>query len=273
MIDQILAARDGLSVAERRIADWVIQNPRLAAESTLARVAAACGVSEATVVRFSRSLGLKGFRAFTLRLAGSLGQAGYLHRDVAPADSATSVAEKVFDASLRELVNTREGLADQPFAGIAELLAGARQIIFVGVGGSGQVAMDARHKFFRLGIPCVVLNQYPDILQQCAIAEPDDVFFFISTRGHWRELVDAARTASSRGSACVALTRSDAALADAVDWQLCCEPEEDTSVFTPMTSRLSQLALLDALFVVLAMTLGDEAEERLRISKSVLVPL
>ncbi|MEM7279758.1 MAG: transcriptional regulator, partial [Pseudomonadota bacterium] len=49
-----------------------------------------------------------------------------------------------------------------------------------------------------------------------------------------------------------------------------CEGVEDSSVYTPMSSRLAQLALLDALQVALALRLGEPAAERLQRSKDAL---
>ncbi|MFT6752733.1 MAG: RpiR family carbohydrate utilization transcriptional regulator, partial [Candidatus Azotimanducaceae bacterium] len=56
-------------------------------------------------------------------------------------------------------------------------------------------------------------------------------------------------------------------LAGQASWVFDCHPAEDTNVFTPMSSRLTQLTLLDALQVALALKLGTSAEENLRLTK------
>jgi RpiR family carbohydrate utilization transcriptional regulator len=49
-----------------------------------------------------------------------------------------------------------------------------------------------------------------------------------------------------------------------------CDRLEDTSVYTPMSSRLAQLALLDVLYVAYALALGEKASDNLRRSKDAL---
>ena len=71
----------------------------------------------------------------------------------------------------------------------------------------------------------------------------------------------------------IALTVPDSALAAAASLLFDCQINEDTSVYTPMSSRLEQLAILDALQVTLALGLGGAAEDRLRATKKALLNL
>ena len=148
----------------------------------------------------------------------------------------------------------------------------ARQIAFAGLGASGQVACDARHKFFRLGIPCSTLLDSPTILQFAAISGPRDVLLLLSHSGRWPEITQAARVARERGATVIAMTCPDSSLADLATLLFPCRVSEDTNLFTPMSSRLAHLALLDSILVALALRQGDAAAERLRLCKDVLRP-
>lgn len=268
MLSRIERDLPGYSGAERRVAEWVLAHPRQAAHATLKEVAAACGSSEPTVIRFCRRLGLAGFREFTLRLTASLSRpASYLHRDVSPDDGIADAVAKVLDASIQALVDTRAAIAELPLDETVSVIKRSRQLVFAGLGASGHVAADARHKFFRLAIPCAALTDPPGMLQFAAVAEPDDTLFFISARGAWPETVEAARTAAARGATVIALTDPASALASAASLVLGSESAEDTSIYTPMSSRLAHLAILDALLVSVALAIGPAASERLRASK------
>ena len=177
---------------------------------------------------------------------------------------------KVMDASIQSLVDMRSQLASMPIDPTARAMATARQIAFAGLGASGHVARDACHKFFRLGIPCSSLTDTPMILQFAAIAEADDVLVLLSHTGRWQEFARAAGIARDRGATVVAITSPDSALAGAASILFPCRVVEDTNVFTPMSSRLGQLALLDAILVALALVRGTSATERLRLSKEAL---
>lgn len=269
MFENIRASLGNLSNAERRVAEWVLAHPRQTAEATLAEVAQCAGVSEPTVVRFCRSIGLGGFRELPRRLTEALGRPGsFLHQDVSADDSSADAVIKVFDASIRALVETRAELAQHPFDAGAEMLAAARQIVFIGLGASGNVARDAQHKFFRLGIPCLAITDVPSILQFASIASRGDLLFFISSSGAWEMQVRAANLARGQGATVIAMTRPGSELAAAAALLFPCRPTEDTNIYTPTTSRLAQLALLDALMVLLSLQLGDAAVDRLRASKA-----
>ena len=271
MLSWISNSLSDLSPAERRVGDWVLAHPKAAAAATLAQLAESSGTSEPTVVRFCRRLGVSGFREFGRRLTESLSAPqNYVHRDVAPDDSISDAAIKVMDASIRSLIEMRAQLSAMPIAAAARAMRSARQIAFAGLGASGHVANDACHKFFRLGIPCTVLQDTPMILQFAAIAGTDDVLVLLSHSGRWQEFADAAAVARARGATVIAITNGTSIVAENATILFPCEVIEDTSVFTPMSSRLAQLALLDAIHVALALTLGETARRSLRLSKDAL---
>lgn len=271
MLSQISRAIPDLSRAEKRVASWVLEHPKQATSATLAHIASECGTSEPTVIRFCRRMGLGGFRELGVRLAESLSVPGsYVHRDVNPDDSISDAAIKVLDASIQSLSEMRAQLSSMPIDTAAKAMATSRQIAFAGLGASGHVARDACHKFFRLGIPCSSLLDTPMILQFAAIAEPDDVLVLLSHSGRWQEFAQASNIARERDATVIAITNPDSDLADSASILFPCRVIEDTNVFTPTSSRLGQLALLDALLVALALTLGSGATERLRLSKDAL---
>ena len=111
------------------------------------------------------------------------------------------------------------------------------------------------------------------LLQMASIARRSDVFVTISHTGRWPALLRATQQSIGRGAAVIALTDPNSPLADAADLVLGGRVEEDTNIYTPMSSRLAQLAMLDALQVALAIRLGTAAEERLRLTKQALVRL
>jgi len=271
MLNRIEQQAGSLSRAERRVANWVLAHPRQAADATLAEVASECGASEPTVIRFCRSVGLSGFRELTIRLTEALSRpASYVHRDVNADDATADAVTKVLDAAISSLIDMRAQLSAIPIDEAAALLCKARQITFIGLGASGHVATDACHKFFRLGTPCSAHTDTPSILQAAAIAGPGDVLVIVSHLGGWPELERTAAAARDNGATVIALTNPASRLARIATVVFGWDPHEDTSVYTPMSSRLAQLALLDALYVAFALSLGDVAAEKLRRSKEAL---
>ena len=271
MLATITTALPRLSPSERRVGQWILDHPREASGITLARLAAECKTSEPTVVRFCRRVGLGGFRELAIRLTEALSQpTTFVHRDVSADDSTSDAVTKVMDASIQSLIEMRAQLSSMPIDEAVRAMQSARQIAFAGLGASGHVARDASHKFFRLGIPCTSLRDTTMILQFAAIAQPDDVMVLLSHTGRWPEFALAARLARERGATVIALTNPDSEVAAESGLLFPCRLIEDTSVYTPMSSRLAQLALLDAIQVALALAQGDVASDNLRRSKDAL---
>ena len=271
MLSQIERAKNDLSPAEEQVARWVLAHPRQAAKATLAEVARHCGTSEPTVIRFCRSIGLQGFRELGIRLTEAVSQpASYVHRAVSADDAAADAVAKVIDSSIQALIDLRSQLSGMPYDRGVQVLLGARQIAFIGLGASGHVATDAQHKFFRLGCPSSALTDTPTILQFAAIAEPGDVLVAISNSGRWSDVAHAMAVARNNGAQVIALTEPTSPIARNADLVFSCDRPEDASVFPPMSSRIAQLALLDALQVAFALALGPSAVARMRSTKAAL---
>ncbi|MEM8984043.1 MAG: MurR/RpiR family transcriptional regulator [Pseudomonadota bacterium] len=270
---RIAAELQELPAAEARVGEWILAHPRETVRASVRRVARAAGTSEPTVIRFCRRFGLPGYRELKLRLAAEIGASDSpMHGQVTVADSPTAAARKVIDQSVAALKLLREHSVELPFAEAATALAAARQVIFAGEGASGQVAADAWQKFFRLGRPCSYANDEPTIRQLAAVTAATDVLVAISHTGESTTLSGAIQLAKAKGALTIAISRSGSPLMRNVDLGFPCSADEDTSLYTPMSSRLVHLAVFDALFVTLALTLGDSAVAALNNAKSALRP-
>ena len=271
LLARVAADIESLSPSEARVADWVLQQPRRAVESSLAELAQAAGVSEPTVVRFCRSVGAPGFRIWKQRLLAALSRPeSFLHNSIESTDTVDGAAQKVIESAIQALVQLREAVPKQPIEPAVKVLMDARQLIFVGFGASAAVARDAWHKFFRLGLPATTALDSQTMLQHAAIAAPGDVYLAISHSGQWPDTLEAMQLAQQRSATVIGFTRRGSPLAELADLVFDELPPEDGQVQTPMASRLTQLAMLDALQVALALRMGSTATTNLQQSKSVL---
>lgn len=105
------------------------------------------------------------------------------------------------------------------------------------------------------------------MLQFAAIAHEGDVLVMMSRSGRSQELERTAKFASSRGALVIALTDPGSGLAGAANMVFPTHALDDDNVYTPMSSRLAHLALLDALQVALALAQGETAVVNLRRAK------
>ncbi|PWC73371.1 transcriptional regulator [Azospirillum sp. TSH100] len=278
ILDEIRRLRGALKRSEGQIADLVLADPRRVLELNVTSLAQAAEVSEATVVRFCRSVGCAGFPDFKLRLAQSQardamrdevhGGTPYISQDVAPDDDVGMLARKIFSSSAAALTTASSALDDEALERAIILLANASRVLCVGTGGSSALAQDAAHKLLRFGAdaqPCADPVLARMLLVNLAA---DGVLLALSNTGRSGTINELAAAARAQGTAVVAITAPRSPLAAMASVVIASQPVEDTEMYTPMASRLVHLTLIDVLSTGVALRLGDPAVRQLAKVKS-----
>ena len=156
LLEVVTNLKAGLRNSDRKVAELVLENPGVVLGATLAKTARRARVSEPTVIRFCEAIGCSGFRDFKLRLAQSLALGMPAnHTVLAPGDSPSTLADKVFDDTMNSLNWARRRLDKDAVALAIGALERARRIEFFGFGASGILALDAQQKFPLFGVPCL----------------------------------------------------------------------------------------------------------------------
>ncbi|SAK43260.1 RpiR family transcriptional regulator [Caballeronia catudaia] len=271
LLSQVEAMREQLRPSERKLADYVLEAPREVLDLSMTDFAARAGVSQPTIARFCQALGFSGFREFKIRLAqGVAGDVPTVYRDVRTDEPPAGVAAKVLDRTIGALIAVRNSLSSDSVAAAIVILADARRIEFYGAGGSGIAALDMQHKFFRLGVPSVAYSDPHTYTTSAALLGAGDVVVAISNTGRTRDILDACRSALNGGAKVIAITHGNSPLARMATVGLFANVDEDTDIFSPMTSRISHLAIGDILAVGLALARGPALAEKLAEAKDVL---
>jgi len=259
LLDRIRERLEELNRSERKVANVIIDDPAAATSLSIASLAQAASVSEPTVNRFCRNFGAKGYPDFKIKLAQSLaGGTPYVTRAVEPGDTATQYTHKIFGATIAALDEAQREVDMGAVERMVDYLTQAKQIHFFGLGASGAVAQDAQHKFFRFNLPVMV---HIDVLMQRMVAaacHTGDVVVIISYTGRTRELVDIARVAREAGAVVLGITAPKSPLAQECTATLEIATPEDTDHYMPMTSRVIQLTLIDALATGVTLRRGED---------------
>jgi len=243
--------------SEQKIAELVLKRPHSMVNASVSEVARDATVSQPTVVRFCRAIGCSGFQDFKLRLAQDLATGTpYVHEDVRPDDQVADIAAKVFNRSIAALARVRNQANPDSIGRAVDILTLAKRIEFYGFGASGVVAMDAQNKFFRLGIPCIAQTDFHVQAMSAAILGPEAAVVAVSHTGRTRELIRSIELAKESGAKVIAITSGGTPLAEKADVALLIDVAEDTGMYTPMTSRLAHLAMVDVLQVGVALRKG-----------------
>lgn len=273
-LDVLSAKRAELSPSERRVADYVLENPEKVIRMSIAHLADIVGVSQPTVLRFVRALGLKSYPELKLLTGQSIvSGTPYVHSEVTSSDPVSQVIDKIVDSSIYVLTALRRSIDQEALERAIDILANAPRIDCFGTGAARILAMEAQHKLMRFGIPVI---SYDDThLQRLAAAtlRPGDVALCFSHTGMVRDTVAMANKARECGAIVVSVTRPDTALSKASDIVLAIDAHENTEIYAPMTSRVAHAALIDIVATAIALRGGPVLFERLRAAKDSLSDL
>ena len=257
LLQRVRNLREGLRRSEQKVAQFVLDRPSQVVNLSIADLAARTGVSEPTIIRFCRAVECRGFQDFKLRLAGSLAQTmPFVYGGIEVDDSVAEVCNKVFDRSIASLIEERNHLDVDLVAQAVDLLDNASRIDFYGHGASGFVALDAQHKFFRLGTPAIAYTDPHLHSMSAATLKPGCVVVAISHSGRTVDLLCSIDIAREAGASIIAITACGSPLAQRADITLFSDAVEDSDLYTPMMSRIVHLVMIDALAVTLARKRG-----------------
>ena len=230
------------------------------------------GVSEPTVTRFCRKLGLSGFMELKLCIARELPSGSYLHENVSEADDLPVIFEKLFNSCIEALKESLKQIDTETLQKAVEALSNAGRIDFFGQGGSAIVARDAYHKFFRLGIPCSVHDDPHMQVMSASCLNKNDVLIAVSHTGSTKDIIESAKIAKKSGATVIGITGgSKSPLSKVSDITISVNSKEAALLLAPMTSRLVQLAIIDVLFVTVAMGRMDDFHRQLQEVKKALI--
>lgn len=153
-LTKIKSSSNQFTKAEKKVADFVLQNPKKVLFMSITDLAEACDVGDTSVFRFCKTMELKGYQEFKMMLSLDLGDGGKKHSqltgDVELDDTFTELSQKVLNTNISALQETYSLLDRETFENAIDILDRARKIYFFGVGASGLAAMKAMNKFLRI---------------------------------------------------------------------------------------------------------------------------
>jgi DNA-binding MurR/RpiR family transcriptional regulator len=262
-----------LSPAEQRVARLVVADPADAARRTITDLATAAETSEATVIRFCRSVGLEGYPQLRIRLAAEAARrieppdARVVGGDIPPGADLTQIIATIAFNDARAVEETAQQLDPEVCEAIVEALNGASRIEIYGAGASGFVASDFQQKLHRIGRTAYYWPDVHTALTSAALLGKGDVAMGISHTGTTADVLDVLDVARSHGATTVALTNFPRSpIADAADHVLTTAARETTYRSGATASRLAQLTVVDCLFVGVAARNRAKARKALEVT-------
>ena len=254
-----------LSKSDKKLTTIILSDPSSVIHQSIAALATRAEISEPTVNRFCHKLGCDGYPDFKLRLAQEISSNGQMFvENLTQGDDSSMVIQKIMSSIQSSIQSLASSIDPKALDEAATSIAECKTVNFFGMGASSSVALDAQHKFFRFGMPVSAHTDFINQRMMCSMMDEKDVAVFISYTGRTEAMIVNAKIARERGATLIGITSNSSPLSAQCEAVLNAVTAEDTDLFTPMTSRIIHLAVIDMLATSVALKLGTTVEDNIK---------
>ncbi|MGM9988695.1 MAG: MurR/RpiR family transcriptional regulator [Bacillaceae bacterium] len=266
ILNVIKQYEDRYTPTEAKIAAYILVDTKNVIKMSTQELAQKSETSPAAIIRFCKTLGIQSFKDLKIELAQAISIfEDNEEQDLALQfkDNTEAVIEKVFSQSQKALENTKRILQVNTVEQAAEAMKNAKRIYFYGASESSLVAKDAYYKFLRTNHLVFYSEDSHIAMTMGANFNSEDVLFVVSKGGKTKEVLELLELARKKGVKTVVLTEHHASPAlKLADFPLCTSCEEHNLRIGTMTTRIVQLAVIDALFIQVCNLEGEIVYDR-----------
>lgn len=256
------------SNTEREVANMILADPRLVVDLSIHDLAKHTFSSASTIVRLCVHTGYSGYKEFRMAVGAELALRDQTRREeqgeIQRSDSLEAIIEKITYLNIISLEETKELLDVEVLHKCVELLRSARMVYLFGLGASLCAAKDAYLKFLRLNKLCTINEDWHSQLLMARNATADDVALVISYSGATVEIIECMKALKENGTPIIAITRCvDSPVSEMADEKLYTAANESLFRSGAISSRMSQLNIVDILYTALANESYEESLNQL----------
>ena len=270
-LGKMRAVREELSSNEKMIADFILENSALIRDYSSQNLAAAVGVSQSSIIKFSQKLNYRGFT--DLKLA--------IHEYVVKSDSHESSIEnnsiiqgkvdslplQLYTIKSEALLTTMELNDEQRILSAVKLLEKSNRIQIVALGAGSLVARNFASVLIQVGKSVIAeVDTYIQLSSVMTLGK-GDVVFVISFSGQSTKMVKITQQAKKAGVSIISLTNYNAnPIRSLADVPLFSVNRKGDFEYPQIISTASQQHVVDVLFSYL-LKRDSRARELLSLSR------
>ncbi|AGH38236.1 HTH-type transcriptional regulator [Bibersteinia trehalosi USDA-ARS-USMARC-192] len=265
ILDTIGSLQNSLTKTEKKFAQSILSHPELLSQCSLSEVARQLDVGEATFIRFCRTLGFKGYTDFKLDLAIELATQeknsnALLDTDISEQDTPKEIAIKlqtVLSNVMSETVNLLDYAALEQ---VVNEIRVAKRIFLFGVGSSGLMAEDAKHKLMRIGLQIDAATNNHFMYMQASLLREGDVVIGISHSGYSEETIKAMRIARENQAKTIAITHNlRSPITEVADYVLINGNRQGQMQGGSIGTKIAQLFVVELIYALLVKAEPEQA--------------
>ena len=252
-LTKIRSAYNQFTRAEKRVADFILENPKKVLFMSISDLAEACDVGDTSVFRFCKTMNMKGYQEFKMTLSLSMRsgreELPETEERIRLEDDISDLAKKVLTENISAIQETYSLLDLKQVTLAMDAISRAKRVIFFGVGASMLTAMKAMNKFLRVE-PKVYCSEVANVqLMMASMMGPEDAAVIFSYSGATKDIVEIARLAKGSRAKVIAITRfTKSELTEYADLILLSGANEGGLQSGSTSAEISQLFLVDIMY-------------------------
>ena len=267
---QVIRERfDNLTKSEKKIADYVLENYMRVVDYNIAELSEYTQTSDASIIRFCRTFGCKGYQDFKMRLAREVVPTYKQYNpNLEEGDTVDTICHKVFSASISALQETQQMLNGESLLLAAQRLYEAERIVIACSGNSLVVGEDLRIKMLKIGIRCNLDKDYDLQLMSVSSLTERDVVICISHTGSTKNLYELLRMAKKNHAYLILIsTQMKVPIAQLADLVISVCGKETMFHSESTSARMAEMAVIDSIMAVVAKNHLDDYSDLLNKSR------
>ncbi len=202
VLENIKESYDMLFVAEKKVADYIVENANKVIMMNVSQLATESGVSDATVVRMCKHLGYKGYYQMRLILSRDFGNNARALEDKKPIDSLQSL----FNQLANSILDVSKNIDLPTMMLCVNVLKSSKTVYIAAAGNTTPLSMDLGFRLGRYEIRTVFSNIPEYLLNLLSLGTSEDALIVVTQSGTSKHVVQAAEVASDLGMKIIAIT-------------------------------------------------------------------
>lgn len=257
----ILSKLNSMTNTEKKIAEYVLEHYEKVLNINITELSENAKVSDASIVRFCRSLGYKGYQDFKINAAKDvLPREKHFNPVLDEKDNPEVICTKIFNSEISVLKRTLASMDVSLIEKAADMIANAKRVVFFGSGGSLLVGQEALHKLMKVGIQVFVYGDRDLQLMASSLTRKDDLVIGISHSGSNYSVLKCLKNARENETPTIAIVnREKTPISKIADVVIHTASEETMFQSESVSTRIAQLAIIDTLVAIVAFKNYEES--------------
>ena len=272
VLNQICTLYDSFFETEKKIGDYIIRNPKDIVDVTVGELAVKCQVSEASISRFCKKIGLKGFHHLKISIAKELvnREDNEEYSNDISIDNKKQSLKSILANKVAELTQTVSMMDTDNLDEILNKINNARSVLFAAAGNTIPVAMDGAYKLNQIGIPAISTPVLETQLAYSYNLTADDVVIAISNSGESTGVINIIEAAKQNKAITISITNHDnSSIAKLSEYHITTASLEKMLFDEYCFSRVSATMVIEILYLFLTSMRKDAYKSIMQHEKSI----